>query len=213
MKNKKIKFILIFLVVLFLSPFFIVEGLYRLEIFRAKNVIKVPEPKQVSPLVSQAIWACFDEKGQPDLQPIYPWHILSFIIFNPHKLGKKGLFLESFVAENFPARFRERENMTNRHLKSAALTIWISRNWTIEQAICAAEESISDEGVVGLDNIALKVAKKKIDEMNIGELSSLLAATYTHDPNGIALRKKRILKQMYENGAIAESEFKKYGGE
>lgn len=122
------------LVLLFLGPWAIYgAGL--------SNIVALPAPPSTPPVSvadAKTIWSEFKEPGSVSVEPLSPYGY-AFALITNHSLPP-GPHIAWFVARNHNAGNLENRRMIWWHTSGAALTIWLTRNWSTEQLIAKAHE-------------------------------------------------------------------------
>ena len=122
------------LVLLLLGPWAIYEvGLSNIAVLPAP-----PSSSAISVADAKAIWNEFKEPGPVSVEPLSPYGY-AFALFSNHSLPP-GARTAWFVARNHnPGNLKDKK-MIWWHTSGAALTIWLTQNWSTEQLIAKAYE-------------------------------------------------------------------------
>ncbi len=98
-------------------------------------------PAQLLPVEEAAlIWDELREIGPVQVKRIGPWdYALEFAAAVPMK-GIPGARAAWLVAQGWNTDHLASRRMSHWHLSGAAMTIWVSRNWTTEQILAKVKE-------------------------------------------------------------------------
>jgi hypothetical protein len=107
-------------------------GLYWLGL-HAVNGVPVPPTSVATEAEINEIWLKFEGKGQPEVVAISP-HDYIYQLYKEN-INNTGLRLSWQVASSYLISNKKYKGNGWWHLSGAALTIWVSRNWSSEQ-IC-----------------------------------------------------------------------------
>jgi hypothetical protein len=114
-------------------------GLYGLGLL---NIEGRPEPPmQTSNLETDAdyLQQAFRRSEPLSIRAPNPWsYAVSLLSEGNDYNSDDGSIATWVIARNYNSAHLKNRQMTFRHLSGAALTIWISRNWTAEQIVTAA---------------------------------------------------------------------------
>jgi hypothetical protein len=102
-------------------------------------------PVPTSPFVSAQqrawLWSQTRGAGELKLMPSNPYAYL-YQILQTGNQPSRGLQIAGCVARAHLANQQDTQRMIFWHLSSAALTIWLTRNWSEEQIIASAYECL-----------------------------------------------------------------------
>lgn len=107
---------------------------------RNLTAFPVPPRGDVSAVRASSLWTQLKETGPIKLQKINPYGYAMRLSRFGTSEPIPGERLAWFVARNHNAiNLKNRRNIY-RHLSGAALTIWLTRNWTVEQLLAQTNE-------------------------------------------------------------------------
>lgn len=124
----------IVLAVLLLGPWAIYEA-------GLANIVVLPTPPSTTPVSvadAKAIWSEFKEPGSMTVEPLSPYGY-ALALFTDLPLPP-GAHVAWFVARNHNSENLKNRRMIWWHTSGAALTIWLTRNWSTEQLTAKAYE-------------------------------------------------------------------------
>ncbi|CAM3996044.1 hypothetical protein [Roseateles saccharophilus] len=94
------------------------------------------KPERMVPATEQArIWRLADGQGELRTEPMTPYGF-AWELFAPTGQPAPGETLAYWVSRDF-LQAQPHRNMLTWHLSNAALTIWLTRNWTAEELASA----------------------------------------------------------------------------
>lgn len=105
------------------------------------NIVELPTPPQTSSISSanaETIWRKFKEPGPIAVEALTPHKYIFDIITNNQ--FPPGAHIAWYVARNYNFKNLKNRRVFWWHLSGAALTIWLTRNWTTEQLIAKTYE-------------------------------------------------------------------------
>jgi hypothetical protein len=105
-----------------------------------------PEPSslQLTESEREYVWRKVRGSGEPKVIPITPYEFLSANAQGDER--KPGLQLANWVSRSYLLNGNyEFKRTLLRHLSGAALTIWLTRNWTTDQILYSASELLKLE--------------------------------------------------------------------
>lgn len=134
---KKVSLATLFLIILFViaTPWL----LYAIGLWNVSGRPALP----VDPIATDEaarIWIELSETGPVHMKPIGPWdYVLQFVVTGHSKInaGEKAAW---FVARSWNSEHLKSRSMIYWHLSGAAMTIWLSQNWTAEEILSKAKE-------------------------------------------------------------------------
>lgn len=132
----KAPLLILALVILFfvLAPW----GLYGLGLLNISGRPVAPVNTTLDPKIAENIWHKSGEKGVIRVESLSPYSYITS--FTENDSLKEGSHIAWFVARNFNSNNLKSHRMIWWHLSGAAMTIWLSRNWTVEQLLAKAFE-------------------------------------------------------------------------
>ena len=113
-----------------------------------RNLTAFPAPPRgdVSALRASSLWTQLKETGPIRLQKVNPYGYAMRLSRFGRSEPIPGERLAWFVARNHNAINLRNKRNAYWHLSGAALTIWLTRNWTVEQLLAQADEIQAREG-------------------------------------------------------------------
>ena len=115
---------------LLLSPWLIYAGML------ASIDGRSTRPESLVPAQEQALlWRLADGTGEPRTEPMSPYGY-AWELFAPTGPPAPGETLAGWVSRDY-LRAQPRRGMLAWHLSNAALTIWLTRNWTAQELASA----------------------------------------------------------------------------
>jgi hypothetical protein len=153
MKRLIVSIVAVLAGVAFLAPW----GLYALGL---SNVEGRPNAQSVSPLTSEDDALLRRQLKAPQglsVMPLSPGgYLITLITSGPRRTSAEegGTFAAWIVARHYNATHLKSHRMIWWHLSGAALTIWITRNWTPDQVLSGAAEIVRQHSThaEGTDN-------------------------------------------------------------
>ena len=114
-------------------------GLYALGLNNVDGRPSPPSSNHLTP-TDQALLARTFRTSQPiTVEPLSPWAYVTFVLEDQNRTAAAGAVDAAWVvARHYNAHHLENRSSTWWHLSGAALTIWITRHWTSDQALSAA---------------------------------------------------------------------------
>lgn len=125
--------VLLALLVIVIGPW----GLYWLGLHAVNGVPEPPTSVATETEINE-IWLEFKGKGLPEVAPTSP-HVYIYQLYK-HNINNTGLRLAWQVASNHLITNKKYKGNGWWHLSGAALTIWVSRNWSSEQIFTKVAE-------------------------------------------------------------------------
>lgn len=113
-------------------------GLYWVGLYGANGRPELPT-LSISQLEKEEIWRRARGSGEPNVISITPYEYIFANAFGDER--KPGLLVAWWVASQYLLEHREQKGMSWWHLSGAALTIWLTRNWSTEQILAKAAKS------------------------------------------------------------------------
>jgi hypothetical protein len=92
-----------------------------------------PATEVATPHDQLAVWKEAQGMGEPVVVPLNPYTYLNVAV-QPHS-DRPGLIVAWWVAREHMLKNQRMRGMGWWHLSGAALTIWLTRNWTSEQLL------------------------------------------------------------------------------
>ena len=113
-----------------------------LYLWALSTVGPLPGPPRSGPPLSPqeltCIWTQAKEEGPPRLEPLNPWTY--FLIPLRTERPSSGSRLAALVARTHLAQSLRPVEQYEHHIRSAALTIWLTRKWTLDELARWADE-------------------------------------------------------------------------
>jgi hypothetical protein len=101
-----------------------------------------PKPQQLASLEQQAlVWRRVGGEGKPHIEPLNPYSYIARMLSDSADLITPEERLTWSFASTYLRGHRRHSGMGGWHLSGAALTIWLTRNWTTEEILSAAVAS------------------------------------------------------------------------
>ncbi|WP_141832678.1 hypothetical protein [Herbaspirillum sp. SJZ107] len=101
-----------------------------------------PKPQQLASLEQQAlVWRRAGGQGKRNIEPMNPYSYIVRIFSDSACLASPEERLAWSFASTYLREHRRQAGMSAWHLSGAALTIWLTRNWTTEEILSAAAAS------------------------------------------------------------------------
>lgn len=101
-----------------------------------------PKPQQLASLEQQAlVWRRAGGQGKRNIEPLNPYSYIVRIFSDSACLARPEERLAWSFASTYLRAHRRHAGMSAWHLSGAALTIWLTRNWTTEEILSAAAAS------------------------------------------------------------------------
>jgi hypothetical protein len=98
-------------------------------------------PQAVAPTEERlAVWKKARGAGDPVLKPFNPYTYISHLA-STHRVQNPGLLVAWWVASEYNLEHRRYKGGLWWHLSGAALTIWLTRHWSIDQLLSKVAES------------------------------------------------------------------------
>ena len=96
--------------------------------------------------LARQVWQQYQGKGNPRVRPLTPWHYYQIFykaasVSQPYNLQTDypGFIHASKIAQYY-IHDQQRLSMLQWHISTAALGIWLTRHWTIEQILAKLQE-------------------------------------------------------------------------
>jgi len=133
------KIILIFFVVLVTL---ILAGPWLLYAIGLTNVSGRPTLPITSVTDEEAknIWVDLKETGSVRITKIGPWDYILMVLAPSTQKKPVGMHATWFVVSDYNINQLKNKNMLYWHISGAAMTIWLSRNWTTEEILSKVKE-------------------------------------------------------------------------
>jgi hypothetical protein len=211
-RSRRARRCLIALTLVLLSPLALLEGAYRYELRAVPERPPAPVP-QFPPLVLHA--AALEWLGSPTAQgePIYPWTVvralagLPWMNFRDFRRNSDELLASALLVWSGPRRGNLR-----RLFALWALTTWISRHLTAEQALsaCVATTPWFGSGTHGLIEAADRFVGKPADQLDAEEIARLFTLTRSPSerrshPDRWRAARDVLLRDLHQHGFIDEA--------
>lgn len=107
----------------------------------------VPPVENLSATQREWVWSFTKGSGEPVIVPLSPYSYLYDIFISKGKTDRSTL-VAWWVASDHLTNQGSRQRMLWWHLSGAALTIWLTRNWTEQQMTAAAFVALEHKGEV-----------------------------------------------------------------
>jgi len=105
---------------------------------RPKTSLSVPE--------SRSVWLVMKEQGHMRLRKLSPFTAVALgATYIP--LTVPGVKIAGFIAEDHLARTRCRKDKRVKPIMKTALTIWLTRNWKLDELLARAAQIIKERSV------------------------------------------------------------------
>jgi hypothetical protein len=99
------------------------------------------KPEQLAPPAQQdAVWTQLRGSGMPHVSRDDPYSYVGSLLFSQLEHTSSSHRVCWWVARDYLATHRRHKGMGWWHLSGAALTIWLSRNWTSEEILSRAAQ-------------------------------------------------------------------------
>jgi hypothetical protein len=100
------------------------------------------KPTQIASVEQQSlVWKRAHGEGEPRVEADNPYAYLASILSSQRQRTPPGQLVTWWVASDYLAKQEGHKGMGWWHLSGAALSIWLSRNWTSEEILSAAARS------------------------------------------------------------------------
>jgi len=101
-----------------------------------------PKPQQFASIEQQAlVWQRAGGQGKPHVEPLNPYSYIARIFSDSTRPAPPEERLAWSFASTYLREHRRHAGTSGWHLSGAALTIWLTRNWTTEEILSAADAS------------------------------------------------------------------------
>lgn len=99
----------------------------------------------------ELVWRRARGEGAPRIDTMNPYSLAIRLLAAPEARTPPGELLTWWVASSYLLEHKRYKGMGWWHLSGAALAIWLSRNWTSEEILSAALQSLEHgpDGVAG----------------------------------------------------------------
>ncbi len=108
-------------------------------------------PSKPTVLASQErqlwVWKEARGKGVPSVTPLNPYSYVFRLIANQSEPNHPGNLVAWWVASDYLSEHQRFKGMGWWHLSGAALTIWLSQNWSSEEMLSEAVASLQHRGL------------------------------------------------------------------
>ena len=99
----------------------------------ASQLCTIPEVEK------SALWVQMREEGPLVVEPLNPWNVAMEFVFADSERRSPGQRVAWYVARAHNAQYLSDPNL-QWHFAGAALTIWLTRNWSAEELLCRVSE-------------------------------------------------------------------------
>jgi hypothetical protein len=114
--------------------------LYAVGLSHIEGRPTLPVNVKMDSTLAKRVWHEAGEKGDIiEIEPLTPYSYLMAIFTGKSQIGR-GSKIVMFVVRDFRTNHLKNRRMLVGHLSSAALIIWLTRNWTQEQLLAKAFE-------------------------------------------------------------------------
>ncbi|MEM6497952.1 MAG: hypothetical protein AAF709_14670 [Pseudomonadota bacterium] len=102
-----------------------------------------PRAPYLSEAKANQLWLCLGQKLPVFIAPMSPLSIaINVVTGNPSKFETTGHFVAWQVAKNHNLRNRANRDMLMWHVTGSGLTIWLTRNWSADEILLAADQVV-----------------------------------------------------------------------
>ena len=115
-------------------------GIYLTALANIVDRPALPEVTALSEQEEEAIWFGSGEKGPMEIEVLSPWYYVLKLSRGGVVEPAPGERIASFIARDHNSRNLKDKRMLYWHVSGAALTVWLTRNWTSEQILAKAYE-------------------------------------------------------------------------
>lgn len=116
-------------------------GLNGVEGLPVKPVVLVSQERQL------LVWVKARGHGIPTITPLNPYSYVLLLAAKSPQPNAPGNLIAWWVASEYLHEHRRYKGMGWWHLSGAALSIWISRNWSTEEMLSKVAESFQHRGL------------------------------------------------------------------
>ncbi len=134
------KKLFLFILIIILGIAIIPWTLYEIGLQKIQPLPNPPHEINLTQSQSQQLWLKFGEIGPIQVERLNPYQYLFSIFFHREYENSPGGKVAWFVARDYNLTHLNTKNMGVWHLSGAALTVWLTRNWSIDQLLMRAEE-------------------------------------------------------------------------
>jgi penicillin-binding protein 1C len=197
--------------VVLLSPMACIEAAYRAELARVPE--RPPEPlPELPPMLIRAGGLDMIGTSAPETRGIYPWTLLLALAriasgrevdarLTPSSLAARALLLESGREVRGPLRWTA---------ANLALTVWISRHLSAEEAMASALATMSfGPDTPGAEDAALRYMHRPLRQLDPADTAALIVLA--RDPSGMLRHRDRwraardsLLRRLAGDGVTSE---------
>jgi hypothetical protein len=108
-------------------------------------------PKKPSQIASRqlqlSVWNCANGLEPAQIAPETPYSLAWSLAFNQPKSVSASERVLWWVASDYLTEHQQQRSMGWWHLSGAALSVWLSRNWTTEELLSAAALALANRGL------------------------------------------------------------------
>lgn len=100
---------------------------------------RLQKPLQLASAEQKAdVWSRARGEGMPHVVGDNPYSYVARVLFEREQRTPPGQLVTWWVAREYLMRHKQHKGMGWWHLSGAAVTIWLSRNWTSDEILSAA---------------------------------------------------------------------------
>lgn len=212
--TRRVQLIGLVCIALSLAPLVCAEITYRFGLSSTPLPLDGPVlaalPKSVVPI----LWASLGEPGALEMHPLHSWRLLEVALFGGMPGNPAGFQVAGAAAENYLASVGKggtSRSPPHEELRKLCLTVWITRNYSPEEALALYAMSVrSRDGRLGLDEAARDLyGSAALDALRIDQLALLIAFSWSpekNDPRSAPGRAKErrdtLLKRLHAANVI-----------
>lgn len=169
---------------LLLAPVLVAQGVYRQGLAKLDELPEPPATDGLSERLVQLAWLEFEGSGPIGVESTGPLRLVTALALGERPNGRgphgvaRGFRLASICARSVISnRSEERLRMSEFHLGTASLAIWLGQNWSSEEIIaCALNAGYYGQGRIGIESAASGYFGRSAAELAHDEIALLLVA-------------------------------------
>ena len=117
--------------------------IYWAALWNVEGQLARPRPPYLSKERTQRLWACLGQKRPVFIQSKSPPAMaIGFLTGNISAVQTSGDFVAWQVARHHNLSHLKNNKGIYRHAAGAALTVWLTRNWSADEILTAADKAI-----------------------------------------------------------------------
>ena len=139
--NRKIeKIIISTLIIVVVGALSFPWVLYLIGLANMEGRPALTENNRISETEINALWNEFRENGPVHIERLNPCYYALFFVGPMTRKPASGERLVGYIASDYNSHHLKNRRILYWHLSCAALTVWLTRNWTTDQLLSKAQE-------------------------------------------------------------------------